>query len=62
MQRDQLETTLAQLSSFLGFMKESLKTAGSQEEVLSMKTTVVKQVKELTTHIPSRHVEAQHRS
>ena len=50
-QRDQLETTLAQLSSCLGFMKESLKTA-SQEEVLSMKSTVVKQVKELTTTFP----------
>ena len=50
-QRDQLETTLAQLSSCLCFMKESLKT-GSQEEVLSMKTTVAKQVKELTTTFP----------
>ena len=50
-QRDQLETTLAQLSSCLGFMRESLKT-GSQEEVLSMKSSVVKQVKELTTTFP----------
>ena len=50
-QRDQLETTLAHLNSSLCFMKESLKT-GSQEEVLSMKTTVVKQVKELTTTFP----------
>ena len=50
-QRDQLETTLAHLSSCLRFMKESLKT-GSQEEVLSMKTAVVKQVKELTTTFP----------
>ena len=50
-QRNQLETTLAQLNSCLGFMGESLKT-GSQEEVLSMKTTVVKQVKELTTTLP----------
>ena len=47
-QRDQLETTLAQLSSCLGFMKESLKT-GSHEEVLSMKSSVVK---ELTTTFP----------
>ena len=47
-QRDQLETTLAQLSSCLGFMRESLKT-GSQEEVLLMKSSVVKQVKKLTT-------------
>ena len=51
-QRDQLETTLAQLSSCLGFMRESLKT-GSQEEVLSVKSSVVKQVKELTTTFPS---------
>ena len=50
-QRDQLETTLAQLSSCVVFMKESLKT-GSQDEVLSMKTAVVKQVKELTTTFP----------
>ena len=47
-QRDQLETTLAQLSSCQGFMRESLKT-GSQEEALLMKSSVVKQVKELTT-------------
>ena len=50
-QRDKLETTLAQLSSCLGFMKDSLKT-GSQEEVLLMKSSVVKQVKELTTTFP----------
>ena len=50
-QKDQLETTLAQLNSCLGFMRESLKT-GSQEEVLSMKSSVVKQVKELTTTFP----------
>ena len=50
-QRDQLETILAQLSSCLGFMRESLKT-GSQEEVLLMKNSVVKQVKELTTTFP----------
>ena len=50
-QRDQLETTLAQLSRCLGFMRESLKT-GSQEEVLLMKSSVVKQVKELTTTFP----------
>ena len=50
-QRDQLETTLAQLSSCLGFMRESLET-GNEEEVLSMKSLVVKQVKELTTTFP----------
>ena len=50
-QRDQLEITLAQLSSCLRFVRESLKT-GSQEEVLLMKSSVVKQVKELTTTFP----------
>ena len=50
-QRDQLETTLAQLSSCLGFVRESFKT-GSQEEALSTKNSVVKQVKELTTTFP----------
>ena len=50
-QKDQLETTQAQLSSCLEFMKESLKTS-SQGEVLRMKTTIVKQVKELTTIQP----------
>ena len=50
-QRDQLKTTLAQLSSCLDFMRESPKT-GSQEEVLLMKSSVVKQVKELTTTFP----------
>ena len=50
-QRDQLETTLAQLSSCLGFMRESLKTGG-QEEVLSMKSSVIKQVEELTITFP----------
>ena len=47
-QKDQLETTQAQLSSCLEFMKESLKTSG-HGEVLKMKTTIVKQVKELAT-------------
>ena len=50
-QRDQLETAMSQLSSCLGFMKESLET-GSQEEVLSMKSSVVNQVKELTAVFP----------
>ena len=47
-QRDQMETTKAQLSSCLDFMRESLKTK-SQGDVLKMKTTIVKKVKELTT-------------
>ena len=47
-QRDQIETTQAQLSSCLHFMRENLKT-GNQREALLMKDTMVKQVKELTT-------------
>ena len=50
-QRDHLETILSKLSSCLGFMRESLKT-GSQEEVLLMKSSVVKQVEELTITFP----------
>ena len=50
-QRDQLETTQARISSCLSFLKEGLET-GSQEEVLSTKSTVIKQVKELTTTFP----------
>ena len=46
-QRDELETILAKLSSCLEFMRESLETS-SQGEVMKMKTTVIKQVKELT--------------
>jgi len=47
-QKDQIETTLAQLSSCLHFMKESLQP-GNEGEVLMMKTNTVEQVKELTT-------------
>ena len=47
-QRDQIETTLAQLNSCLHFMRESLRT-GNEEDVLMMKTNTVSQVKELTT-------------
>ena len=49
-QRDQLETTLARISSCLGFMRDSLKS--HQAEVLMMKTNTSKQVKELTTTFP----------
>ena len=45
---DQIETTLAQLSSCLHFMGESLKT-GTENDVLMMKMNTVQQVKELTT-------------
>ena len=47
-QSDQIETTLAKLSSCLQFMGESLKT-GNENDVLMMKTNTVQQVKELTT-------------
>ena len=47
-QREQIETTLAQLGSCLNKVKEKLRT-GSQGVVLRTKTTLVKQVKDLTT-------------
>ena len=47
-QRDQLETTLAQLGSCLHFMRESVRT-GNERDSLVMKTNTVRQVKELTT-------------
>ena len=50
-QRDEIETIQAQLSSCLNFTKESLKT-NNQEEILMMKTNIVNQVRELTTPFP----------
>ena len=50
-QRDEIETIQAQLSSCLEFTRESLKTS-NQEEVLIMKTNIVNQVNELTTPFP----------
>ena len=47
-QKDQIETTLAQLCSCLHFMRESLRP-GNEEDVLMMKSNTVNQVKELTT-------------
>ena len=47
-QRDQIETTLAQLCSCLHFMRESLRP-GNEEDVLMMKSNTVNQVEELTT-------------
>ena len=47
-QREQIETTLAQLGSCLNKVKENLST-GSQGVVLRIKTALVKQVKDLTT-------------
>ena len=46
-QRDELETILTKLSSCLEFVRESLETS-SQGEVMKMKATIIKQVKELT--------------
>ena len=51
-QRDQIETTLAQLHSCLHFMRESLRT-GNEGDVLMMKANTLTQVKELTTPFPS---------
>ena len=47
-QREEIETTLAQLDSCLNKVKEKLRT-GSQGVVLRIKTTLIKQVKDLTT-------------
>ena len=47
-QRDQIETTLAQLHSCLHFMRESIK-AENTSDMLMMKTNTVHQVKVLTT-------------
>ena len=47
-QRDQIETTLAQLHSCLHFMRESLRP-GNEGDVLMMKTSTVRRVKELST-------------
>ena len=46
--REQIETTLAKLGSCLDKVKENLRT-GNQGVVLRIKTTLVKQVKDLTT-------------
>ena len=47
-QRDQIETTLAQLHSCLHYMRESLRP-GNEGDVLMMKANTVRRVKELTT-------------
>ena len=47
-QRDQIETTLAQLHSCLHFMRESLRP-GNEGDVMMMKANTVRRVKELTT-------------
>ena len=48
-QRDQIETTQAQLNSCLEFMRESLRKGKERGEVLLMKKRILKQVNELTT-------------
>lgn len=47
MQVDQIETKLAQLTSCLSFIRESLKT-GNEKDVLMMKMNTARQAKELT--------------
>ena len=46
-QKDEVETVQIQLASCLSFVRESLRT-GSQGEVMKMKKTVMKQIKEVT--------------
>ena len=46
-QKDEVETVQTQLTSCLSFVRESLRT-GSQGEVMKMKKTVMKQIKEMT--------------
>ena len=48
-ERDQIETTQAQLGSCIGFIKESFKTTSSQGDVLKLKATIAQRAKELTT-------------
>ena len=55
-QRDQIETTLAQLHSCLHFMRESLRP-GNEGDVLIMKANSVRRVKELTTPFPPDFLE-----
>ena len=50
-QKDQLETTQAQLHSCEGFVQQSIKTE-CQSEVLKMRKTIIQQAKELTTKFP----------
>ena len=46
-QKDEVETVQTQLASCLSFVRESLRT-GSQGEVMTMKKTIMKQIKEMT--------------
>ena len=49
-QKDEVETIQTQLASCLSFVRESLRT-GSQGEVMKVKKTVVRQIKEITDSI-----------
>ena len=51
-QKEQLETTQAQLHSCEGFVRQSIKTE-CQSEVLKMRKAIVHQAKELTTEYPA---------
>ena len=55
-QRDLIETTLAQLHSCLYFMRESLRS-GSEDDVLLMKANTMTQVRELTTPLQADMLE-----
>ena len=60
-QRDQIELVQTQLSSCLGFVKESLRT-GSEGEILAMKKPVVKQVEEITAEFKGEVLAPQERA
>ena len=55
-QREQMETIKTQLSSYLDMVGETL-TTGGQREVMNMKTTIGKQVKELTASLQTDTLE-----
>ena len=48
-QKDELETSLAQLDSCVSFVRETLRT-GSKGEVTKMKNMVMKQIKDLSSN------------
>ena len=61
-QREQMETIKTQLSSYLDMVGETL-TTGSQNEVMTMKTAIGKQVKVLTASLQTdTHTRAYHTS
>ena len=54
-QKDKVETIQTQLVSCLSFVRESLRT-GSQGEVMKIKKTVMKQIKEMTDNFKSNRL------